>query len=185
MEKKIRICFVGCGGFCNHFVPLFQAHPAVEFVAVCDLLPERAQDYMDKYHVNRIFATFEEALASSEINSIAIFTQRHLHGPMAIAALKAGKNVYSAVPMASTVEEIAEIVRLVGETRLTYSMGETGHYRPCSIFCRQKMQSGETIWVDDTFGLPPTTGEENAPTKTEEENAPAKKEMDTGSTAAR
>lgn len=143
MEKKIRICFVGCGGFCNHFVPLFQAHPAVEYVAVCDLLPERAQDYMDKYHVNRIFATFEEALASSEINSIAIFTQRHLHGPMAIAALKAGKNVYSAVPMASTVEEIAEIVRLVGETRLTYSMGETGHYRPCSIFCRQKMQSGE------------------------------------------
>lgn len=49
----------------------------------------------------------------------------------------------------------------------------------------QKMQSGETIWVDDTFGLPPTTGEENAPTKTEEENAPAKKETDNGSTVAR
>lgn len=143
MEKKIRICFIGCGSFCKNFVPLFQAHPAVEYVAVCDLIPERAQEYMDRFHVDRIIPSFEEALASEDINTVAIFTQRHLHGPMVIAALKAGKNVYSAVPMASTVEEIRQIVRLVGETRLTYSMGETGHYRPCSIFCRQKLASGE------------------------------------------
>lgn len=143
MEKKIRICFIGCGSFCKNFVPLFQAHPAVEYVAVCDLIPERAQEYMDRFHVDRIIPSFEEALASEDINTVAIFTQRHLHGPMVIAALKAGKNVYSAVPIASTVEEIRQIVRLVGETRLTYSMGETGHYRPCSIFCRQKLASGE------------------------------------------
>jgi predicted dehydrogenase len=62
---------------------------------------------------------------------------------MAIAALKAGKHVYSAVPMALKVDEILEIVRLVKETGLTYSMGETGIYRPASIFCRQKYASGE------------------------------------------
>ena len=143
MDRKIRIGFVGCGGFCRNFVPLFQAHPAVEYVAVCDLIPERAKEYDNLFHVDRIFDSFEQMLASDDINTIAIFTQRHLHGPMAIAALKAGKNVYSAVPMASTVDEIRQIVELVGKTRLTYSMGETGHYRPCSIFCRQKMQSGE------------------------------------------
>ncbi|MBE5771606.1 MAG: Gfo/Idh/MocA family oxidoreductase, partial [Clostridiales bacterium] len=131
MEKKIRIGFVGCGSFCRHFVPLFQAHPAVEFVGVCDLIPERAKEYDDLFHVDKIYDSFEEMLATDELNTIAIFTQRHLHGPMAIAALKAGKNVYSAVPMASSVEEIKEIVELVKQTRLTYSMGETGHYRPC------------------------------------------------------
>ena len=143
MEKKIRIGFVGCGAFCRNFVPLFQAHPAVEFVAVCDLIPERAKEYDDLFHVDKIYDSFEEMLATDELNTIAIFTQRHLHGPMVIAALKAGKNVYSAVPMASSVEEIKEIVELVKQTRLTYSMGETGHYRPCSIFCRQKLKSGE------------------------------------------
>ena len=82
-------------------------------------------------------------IASDEINSIAIFSQRNQHGQMAIAALKAGKNVYSAVPMASTVAEIRQIVDLVRETGFTYSMGETGYYRPASIFCRQKFASGE------------------------------------------
>jgi predicted dehydrogenase len=143
MIQKIRIGFVGCGSFARAFVPLFQAHPSVEYVAVTDLIPERSREYDEKFHVNRIFDSFEQMIASDEINAVAIFVQRHLHGPLVIAALKAGKNVYSAVPMASNVEDIREIVRLVEKTRLTYSMGETGHYRPCSIFCRQKLQSGE------------------------------------------
>ena len=143
MRDKIRICFVGCGQFCRHFVPLFQAHPAVEYVAVCDKFPERSRDYMETFKADRIFDSFDDVIASDEINSVAIFTQRDLHGQMAIAALKAGKHVYSAVPMGLKIEEIREIVRLVEETGLTYMMGETGIYRPASVFCRLKYASGE------------------------------------------
>ena len=35
-KEKIKIAFVGCGQFCRGFVPLFKAHPAVDFIAVCD-----------------------------------------------------------------------------------------------------------------------------------------------------
>ena len=143
MKEKIRIGFVGCGQFCKNFVPVFKVHPAVEYVAVCDKFRERAEDYAKRFQADRIFDTYDEMVASDEINTVAIFSQRDLHGPMAIAALRAGKHVYSAVPMAISVEEIAEIVRLVKETGLTYSMGETGIYRPASIFCRQKYATGE------------------------------------------
>ena len=141
--EKIRIGFVGCGQFARHFVPLFRAHPAVEYVAVCDKFRERAEDYKERFSCDEIFDTFDEMIASDRINAVAIFSQRDLHGVMAIAALKAGKHVYSAVPMALKVDEILEIVRLVGETGLTYSMGETGIYRPASIFCRRAYTSGE------------------------------------------
>ncbi len=141
--EKIRIGFVGCGQFCRCFVPLFSAHPAVEYVAVCDKFRERAEDFYQKFDCDEIFDTFDEMIASDRINAVAIFTQRDLHGVMAIAALKAGKHVYSAVPMALKVDEILEIVRLVKETGLTYSMGETGIYRPASIFCRKKYSAGE------------------------------------------
>lgn len=143
MKQKLRICIVGCGQFARHFVPLFKHHPACEFVAVCDKFRDRAEDYMDKFKVNKIFDTFDDAVNSDEINAIAIFSQRDQHGVMAIEALKHGKNVYSAVPMALKIDEIKEIVRLVGETGLTYSMGETGIYRPASIFCRQKYKAGD------------------------------------------
>lgn len=142
-REKIRIAFVGCGQFCQYFVPLFKAHPAVEFVAVCDKFPERAEDFKQRFGADMIFKSFDDVIVSSEINTVAIFTQRDLHGQMAIAALKAGKHVYSAVPMALKIEEINEIVRLVKETGLTYMMGETGIYRPASIFCRKKYATGE------------------------------------------
>lgn len=143
MKEKIRIGFVGCGQFCQNFVPLFKAHPAVEYIAVCDKFRTRAEDYAQRFGADRIFDTYDEMIASNEVNAVAIFSQRNLHGEMAIAALKAGKHVYSAVPMATSIEEILEIVRLVEETGLTYSIGETGIYRPASIFCRQKYAAGE------------------------------------------
>ena len=137
MREPMVIAVIGCGRFAKNFVPLFKAHPAVKKVYVCDLIPERAEWYSEKFGVE-IIGSFEEALASSEVNAIAIFTQRTLHGGMAIAALKAGKHVYSAVPCATDIEEIKEIERLVKETRLTYHMGETGYYRAPAIFCREE-----------------------------------------------
>ena len=142
-KERIRIGFVGCGQFCRFFVPLFQAHPAVEFVGVTDKFPERCKEYDELFHVDKIYDSFEQMLESTELNCIAIFSQRNQHGQMAIAALEAGKNVYSAVPMSMSIAEIEQIIALVRKTGLTYSMGETGHYRPATIFCRQKFLSGE------------------------------------------
>lgn len=115
MKEKIRIAFIGCGQFCRSFVPLFKAHPAVEFVAVCDKFRERAENFRETYGADMIFDTFDDAIASSEINTIAIFTQRNIHGEMAIAALKAGKHVYSAVPMSLENEYIIYIILLTPE----------------------------------------------------------------------
>ncbi len=143
MGNKIRLGMVGCGSFVQNFIPLFQTHPYVEWVAVTDLIRERSEETAKKHGLTRIYDSFEDMLKDSALNAVAIFTQRQLHGPLVIAALKAGKHVYSAVPMATSIEEIAEIIDLVKTTGLTYSMGETGCYRPCSIFCRQLLASGK------------------------------------------
>lgn len=143
MTERIKLGIVGCGRFVQNFIPLFKAHPYVESVALCDLIRERAETSAAKHGVTKVFDSFEDMLKSRDINAVAIFVQRHLHGPLVIAALKAGKHVYSAVPVASSIEEIMEIEQLVRETRLTYSMGETGAYRACTVFCRKKFASGE------------------------------------------
>lgn len=140
-KEKIKIAIIGCGRFSPWFIPLFKEHPSVEEVYVCDLIEERAKNFAEKFDV-KIISSFEEALASDKINSVAIFTQRTKHGKMVIEALKAGKHVYSAVPCATDIEDIVEIERLVRKTRLTYSMGETGYYRGPAIFCRNEYKKG-------------------------------------------
>ena len=141
MGGKLNIAFIGCGDFAKNFVPLFKLHPLVEKVYVCDLIADRAEEYSKKFSVE-IVASFEEVLKRRDIDAVAIFAQRHLHGPLVLQALSAGKHVYSAVPMASEVEQCQQIVAKVAETGLTYMMGETCYYYPSSMLCRYKFQEG-------------------------------------------
>ena len=141
MSGKLNIAFIGCGDFARNFVPLFKLHPLVGKAYVCDLITERADEYSKKFSVETV-ASFEEVLKRRDINAVAIFAQRHLHGPLVLQALSAGKHVYSAVPMASEVEECQQIVEKVAETGLTYMMGETCYYYPSSMLCRYKNQEG-------------------------------------------
>jgi len=136
----LKLGIVGAGSFSKQFVPLFQAHPLIERVTITDLVPERRDAFSAEFGIES-YTSFDEML-ESEMEAVAIFTQRHLHGPLVIRALKAGKHVYSAVPMANSIEEIQEITELVKETRLIYMMGETGYYYPATLFCRDQMRKG-------------------------------------------
>ena len=108
----MKIAIIGCGEFAKEFVPLFKNHPTVKKVYVCDLIKEKAVQYSEKYEVE-IIESFEKAISSDEISAIAIFTQRHTHGELVSKALLAGKDVYSAVPMAISVEDCKKIIDAV------------------------------------------------------------------------
>ncbi|MBO4897595.1 MAG: Gfo/Idh/MocA family oxidoreductase [Clostridia bacterium] len=141
MKEKMKIAVIGCGRFSPFFVPLFKANHIVDEVYVCDLKRDRAEKFAKDFGV-KVIDTYEEVLASKDINAVAIFTQRFSHGQMVIRALKAGKHVYSSVPCAVSVDEIKEIEKLIRETRLTYSMGETGFYRAPACFLRREFAKG-------------------------------------------
>jgi predicted dehydrogenase len=135
------IGIVGAGQFAAQFASLFKAHPDVERVLVTDVIAERADTLNAREHLDGTVADFE-ALLASDVDAIAIFTQRWTHGPLVVRALKAGKHVYSAVPMAISVAEIEAIVETVSETKLVYMMGETSYYNPATVFARQKVAEG-------------------------------------------
>ena len=141
MSQKLRVGILGCGKFSVNFTRLFLAHPYVEKVVCADTEPEKAKAFGEKFSIN--YFTSLDQLLQTDINAVAIFTPRHTHGPLVIQALKAGKHVYSAVPMASEITHCQEIVKLVEETHLTYMMGETCVYYPCSMFCKEKTESNE------------------------------------------
>ena len=141
-KLKVKIGICGCGEFAACFVPLFRAHPLVEEVVLADLSAELTAKMAEENNIKRRVTGFDELL-NTDVDAVAIFTQRQLHGPMAVAAMRAGKHVYSAVPMGMSIAEIEEIVKTAAETKLLYMMGETSYYYPCTIFCRNKYQSGE------------------------------------------
>ncbi|RAM39140.1 Gfo/Idh/MocA family protein [Arthrobacter globiformis] len=132
---------VGVGQFGGQFAHLFKLHPGVSEVFVVDERADRAAEAVAQYGLAGSIGTFDELLAS-DVDAVAIFTQRWTHGPLVERALRAGKHVYSAVPMAVTEDEIAKIIDAVRETGNVYMMGETSYYNPATVYAREQHAAG-------------------------------------------
>lgn len=140
--EDIRIGIVGFGEYSVSYIELWLNHPKISKVVGAEYIPERRKFISDKYGID-MYESYDELLEKEpDINCIAIFSQRHQHGPMVVKALKEGKHVFSAVPMGITEEEVYQILDIVKETRLTYMMAETCYYFPCAVWCRQEFEKG-------------------------------------------
>lgn len=141
--KPLRISIIGAGQFAQCFIPLYQAHPLVGEVSLCDELPERLAAEASRFGISRVFASYDEVLSARDIDAVALFTQRWSHAPMALRALGAGKHVYSAVPAATNLDELHQLVEAVTRTGLVYMMGETSLYYGARLFMKEKWDAGE------------------------------------------
>ena len=140
--KQIKLGVLGAGSFARAFFPIFKAHPSVRAVSLAEPLADRRQAQAAAFGIGETYASLEELLRS-DCDAVAIFTPRWLHARQAIAALKAGKHVYSAVPAGVSVEELDELAQTVKQTGLTYMLGETSYYYPSTIFCREMWRQGK------------------------------------------
>ncbi len=86
------------------------------------------------------FGSFEEVLAS-DVDAVAIFTQRWTHGPLVVAALRAGKHVYSAVPMAITERRSRHRRGRPGDRPDLHDGGDH-HYNPATVYARSHVEKG-------------------------------------------
>jgi predicted dehydrogenase len=140
MKMKVGVC--GAGGFASDLIPLLQAHPLVSEVRIAEHSTERRREQAERFRVGATYASLDE-LCRSDVDAIVITTQRWLHGPQAVQALRSGKHVASAVPAAITLEELDDLVRAVRETGLTYMLLETSHYYPAAVYCRKRYANGD------------------------------------------
>ena len=137
-----KIGIAGAGQFAQCFVPLFKNHPFVDEVSVAELIPERREKYAAGFGIAKTYTSLDDMLKNSDVDAVAIFTQRHLHGEHVLQSLKAGKHVYCAVPMAQTEEEVFDILDEVKKSGLIYMTGETSYYYPSTVYCRDQFNAG-------------------------------------------
>lgn len=149
----IKIGMVGLGVFAHYFIPLFIAHPLVDEVVLCDVDEEKVKESVKRYGITNTSPSLEH-LCRTDVDAVVIITQNWMHGPQAQLALREGKHVYSAVPIAISIEEIEGIVKLVEETGNIYMMGETSYYYPDTIYCRNQFKNklfGDVIYAQSEY----------------------------------
>src|SRR4051794_15645252 len=168
-DKKIRVAIVGLG-FGAEFIPIYQAHPNAEMYAVCRRNRDEMHKVGDRYGIKARYTDYNELLKDPNVDAVHINSPISEHASQSVAALKAGKHVACTVPMATTVEECGEIVRLQRQTGKVYVMMETVVYAREYLFVKDLYDRGELGrlqflrgshqqdmdgWPDYWPGLPP------------------------------
>ncbi|SDL39236.1 Gfo/Idh/MocA family oxidoreductase [Kriegella aquimaris] len=140
-DKKINIAIVGLG-FGAEFIPIYQKHPNAHLIAIAQRNASKLNELADAFGIEKRYTSFDELLEDPEIDAVHINTPIPNHGAQSIKALKAGKHVACTVPMATTVEECEEIVRLTAEKGLTYMMMETVLYAREFLYMKELYENG-------------------------------------------
>jgi len=141
-DKKVNVAIIGLG-FGAEFIPIYQAHPNANMVAICRRNQAELDKIGDAFGIEKRYTDFQQVLDDPEVDAVHINTPIPDHAPMSIAALKARKHVACTVPMATTVDECRQICELVAETGLKYMMAETVVYSREFLFIKEMYDRGE------------------------------------------
>ncbi len=91
---------------------------------------------------DRAFADAEELIASDGIDVVHICTPNHLHLPLAIAALEAGKHVVVEKPLALDAAGAAEIAAAADAAGLVATVPFAYRYYPMVREARERVRAG-------------------------------------------
>ena len=142
MTHKVRIGIVGLG-FGAEFIPIYQAHPNAELVAVAQRSEVGLNQIADHFGIAGRHTSFESMLEDPEIDAIHINTPIAEHARQAVAALNAGKHVACTVPMAISVEDCERVVEAKERSGKSYMMMETAVYTREFLYAKELVDSGK------------------------------------------
>lgn len=120
----LRIGIAGLGAASRLVLPGFSGVEGVQLAAGCDLRDEARNAFAREYRLP-VFAGVEELAASPLVDAIWIDTPNHFHCEHAVTALRRGKHVIVAKPMAATPEECDLMIAAAREAGVRLLIGHS------------------------------------------------------------
>ena len=110
VQAKKNVGLIGCGNISSIYLESPRKFDILNIVACADIDMERAQTQAQKHSVPRV-CSVEELLADPEIDIILNLTTPQAHTEIGLAAVRAGKSVYSEKPLGIRREEAGELLK--------------------------------------------------------------------------
>jgi predicted dehydrogenase len=127
IDEKLRVGVVGVGHLGRFHVQKYADMPNIDLVGIVDINQKQAQEITSQYHT-KAFATVEELYQQVDAVSVVVPTVDHYQ--VACQCLNSGIHVLLEKPIAATVAEAEELVRLAGEKQRVLQIGHLERFNP-------------------------------------------------------
>lgn len=144
--SKFRVGIIGVGfiGTLKHLEGLKANADLCDIVAICDLVPERAEKAKATFAPEAYTTTdYHDIVNDESIDVVYVCTWNVSHCEITCAALEAGKHVMCEKPMAVTGEEARKMVETAKRTGRKLTIGYQNRFREDAQFVRGAVDAGE------------------------------------------
>jgi predicted dehydrogenase len=152
---------IGCGVWGDVHALTYSSSLNARLVGVCDSNKERAKNFTRQYGASNTYNDIKDLLANPEIDAVSVVTPDFSHTEIVLAALEAGKHVLVEKPLALTVEECKEIIKIRDNMGLKLMVNFANRWKTPFIHVRKMVESGElgklmmiNVKLNDTLYVP-------------------------------
>lgn len=105
----VKLGFIGCGHVSGEYFQSCPMHPEIQLYACADLDRKLAEEQAKEYEIPHAYSP-DELLADPEVEIVINLTPPSVHAEVSLAAISAGKHVFSEKPLAPTLEQGRQIL---------------------------------------------------------------------------
>ena len=136
----LRIGFAGAGSFArSYLLPHLKGRAGVELVKVATAKGYTATDAAQRFGFAEAGSDAAELVRDPRLDAVFIATRHDHHGPLATAALAAGKHVFVEKPLAVSPEHLAELLPVAERAGRIVQTGFNRRFSPLAVALRGEL----------------------------------------------
>lgn len=109
-DRKLQVGMIGVGDITFLHQPAYVDFEHAELNTLCDVDKDMLEQRSEEWEIQNITTDYHELLSNPKIDIVEVNTPHHLHKPIVVDALKAGKNVACQKPISTTIADAEKMV---------------------------------------------------------------------------
>ena len=144
--KKLAI--IGCGGIGTYHLEHFIEYTDIELAGFCDLIPERAQSFVEKAGCGQAFTDFRVMYDTVKPDMVFICVPPYCHGDIEFETIRRGIPMFVEKPVALDLELAYQIRNEIQKKRLITAVGLQCRYASIVDDTRDFVNKHRVTFVD-------------------------------------
>jgi myo-inositol 2-dehydrogenase/D-chiro-inositol 1-dehydrogenase len=140
--KGIGLAIVGGGRVGRFRGEIAARHPAVEWIGLAEIIPDRGRQTGEKIGADFVTADYKELLQRPEVTAVIIATEEHLHIDPIMKALLRQLPMLIEKPLATDLAESARVLQAIENAKADAVIGYTQRFRRRFLAAKEKIRTG-------------------------------------------
>jgi myo-inositol 2-dehydrogenase/D-chiro-inositol 1-dehydrogenase len=142
IDGGVGVAVIGCGSIGSLRAQIAHRHPSVDYLAVCDVVEERARRLADACEADAWASDATELVTSDRVDAVVVASTEDSHYIPAMAALQAGKTLLVEKPFTILPDEGQKLLLGAEEYGVRIYTGFTQRFRRRYLAIKEHILNG-------------------------------------------